>query len=178
MNQNIDNLTEQNVFLFTLTKLRGIKYELSYGNYNNTKLLAKIAPNNIFSLKIPPLTKVRLYGGNSFGYGNIGSIEISNARSNRYMILDNLPINLEGLIRSISVSRIPDTALIANDSAMSNDSAISNNSAISNDRNMGNNMAMKEAFGINTFKCDILYLVYLVITIIGIVLYCFQKLKM
>jgi len=109
------------VYVYTMNSTNGIEYKIMQGNYNSSLLLEKIAPNNIFSLKIPPLTKVRLFGGDIFNYGDIGSVDISNAYNDKYMVVNNLPSNFEGKIRSISVSRIPRIALTSFDRALMND---------------------------------------------------------
>ena len=117
---NIDNTAKQNqkVTVFTLANLDGISFEMTYGNYDSKMLLAKLAPNNIFSLKIPPLTKVRLYGGNIFDYGKLGSLEIANSIENKFMIVNQLPTELAGKIRSMTIERLATRALTAHDVAM------------------------------------------------------------
>jgi hypothetical protein len=98
------------VVVYNKPNLTGTSYALEYGSYNSRVLRLKLFPDNIFSLEIPPLTKVKLYGGGMFDYGGKGGIEISNIAENT-MVMTHLPEQLSGAIRSIAVIKIaPETA--------------------------------------------------------------------
>ncbi len=91
--------------LFSNENFAGKSFRFSIGNYNSTALFQHTQYNAFFSLKLPPFTKIRMYGGDTFNMNNLGSITIFNP-TNKYIDVPSFPSNLAGNIKSISITQI------------------------------------------------------------------------
>ena len=97
-----ESIYEKNVVLFSKPNLQGNMYLVSNGSYTSEYLIKKITPDNVFSLSIPPETKVKLFCGNVYDDGHIGSIDITNI-TKESMYLKELPLHIQGAIKSMIV---------------------------------------------------------------------------
>jgi len=92
----------RSVQLYSKSNFQGDIFEVEYGNYPSDMFIPAILPNNIFSLTIPPRTTVKLFSGDEYDFGGKGGMSVTNAGQD-IMRVDNLPTNIRGQIRSISI---------------------------------------------------------------------------
>lgn len=95
---------EEKVRLYTKLNGQGEVYEIETGNYISDNFISKITPNNIFSMSIPPATTVKLFCGDVYDYGNIGSMHVTNV-TRETIIVPELPSHIQGRVRSISITK-------------------------------------------------------------------------
>jgi hypothetical protein len=97
-----DSIYETNVILYSKPNMQGTLYLVSNGSYTGDDFNKNIAPDNIFSLSIPPNTKIKLYCGTIYDDGQIGSMEITNVL-NEPMYVAELPQQMQGKLQSMIV---------------------------------------------------------------------------
>lgn len=118
--------------LYSNENFTGQVFNLNIGNYNNVSLFQHTKNNAIFSLRLSPYTKIRMYGGNTFNMDNIGSIVILNP-TNKYIDIPSFPSNLAGNIKSISITKINEIEYDASDITVSSDKKYIENFSNEND---------------------------------------------
>ena len=108
VNSNIPESDITNVRFFTKANFQGIAYDINHGNYIGRIFHEATSPNNIFSLIIPPHTTVRLFCGETYDYGEKGSMHITNV-TDKIVRIPTLPDNIQGNIKSISITNVTNT---------------------------------------------------------------------
>ncbi len=119
------------VQLYSKDNYEGNIYEIDYGSYTADMFIDQISPDNVFSLKIPPLTTVKLFGGDIYDYGENGSLHITNVYS-EIAGVPLLPDHIRGQVRSISITHtdknsvdnIINTNLLASSNIRSRDQSL------------------------------------------------------
>jgi len=90
------------VKFYSKDNFQGNIYEVETGNYTSNDFIPRISPDNVFSMKIPPQTYVKVYGGDIYDYGGRGFMYIENV-TDQVMRVPILPEFIQGLVRSVSI---------------------------------------------------------------------------
>lgn len=119
------SVQEGKVRLYSKENYQGNIYEIDYGNYTSSMFIKLISPDNVFSLSIPPNTSVMMFCGDIYDYGGKGSVHIVNVTNERADV-PMLPLNVQGGVRSLSITKTTNSAVDTKKNIIYSDTDINN----------------------------------------------------
>ena len=122
----ISNNPNNLVKLYSKSNFQGNIYEIDYGNYTSINFIDKLSPDNVFSLRVPSQTTIKLFSGDIYDYGGKGAVQITNV-TNSTTNVPQLPDNIAGQVRSVIITKY-DSSIASNviDSSVFETKTISN----------------------------------------------------
>ena len=173
VNENVTQTVGSKVRFYSKENYGGNVYEVDYGNYNFKNFGDKLIPDSAYSMMVPPDTTVKVFAGDGFDYGGLGSFHVTNVTQEPVMI-PQFPDNIKGKVKSVSISKNTNNAN-AKSYVIDFTSGITH-SDIYNLANVGNSTTIKTP-SIETFDGEYTYEIQYSILFIIAILFILYFLK-